>query len=64
MSIEKSKLAPTAFWVGFLALGFAASLGSPAKHRASDSGQPIIEAQVLAQTEKPVRLNAKAAVRD
>jgi hypothetical protein len=65
MSLEKSKIVPTAFWVGFLALGFVTSLGGPAKHRIAHAAQPtrVMEA-VVAQSEKPVKLDAKAAAQD
>jgi hypothetical protein len=65
MSLEKSKIVPTAFWVGFLALGFVTSLGGPAKHRVVHAARAAqnVEA-VVAQSEKPVRLGAKAAAQD
>lgn len=65
MSLEKSKIVPTAFWVGFLALGFVTSLGGPAKQRidhASRAGKAT-EA-VVAQSEKPARIVVKAAAQD
>ncbi len=68
MSLEKSKIVPTAFWVGFLALGFVTSLGSPAKHRPNHATRPAAAARipeaVVAQTEKPARLDAKTAAQD
>lgn len=68
MSLEKSKIVPTAFWVGFLALGFVTSLGGPAKHRADHASRPAATARgpeaVVAQTERPARLEAKAAAQD
>ncbi len=68
MSLEKSKIVPTAFWVGFLALGFVTSLGGPAKHRAehgSRIGTSVrVPEAVVAQTEKPAQLEIKAAARD
>ncbi len=33
MTLTDSKLAPVAFWLGFLALGFVTSIGGPDKHR-------------------------------
>jgi hypothetical protein len=36
MTLEKSKIIPAAFWVGFLALGFVTSVGGPNKHRVID----------------------------
>ena len=36
MALDKSKFIPTAFWVGFLALGFVTSVGGPNKHRVID----------------------------
>lgn len=65
MSLEKSKVVPAAFWVGFLALGFATSIGSPAKHRAVHALQPARNAEALvAQSEKPVKPGVKAAAQD
>ncbi|MGE5368071.1 MAG: hypothetical protein ACM3PD_00530 [Chloroflexota bacterium] len=65
MSLEKSKLVPTAFWVGFLALGFVTSLGGPAKHRVEHAARTASNAEaVLAQSDKPVKLNVKAAAQD
>ncbi len=61
MSIEKSKLVPTAFWVGFLALGFVTSLGGPAKHRPEHAARNASNAQVIAQSEKPIKLGVRAA---
>jgi hypothetical protein len=65
MSLEKSKIVPTAFWVGFLALGFVTSLGGPAKHRVAHAAQParVMEA-VVAQSERPIKLGVKPAAQD
>lgn len=65
MSLEKSKIVPTAFWVGFLALGFVTSLGGPAKHKGVAAARPAkaVEA-VVAQSEKPAKLDARAAAQD
>ncbi len=55
MALDKSKLIPAAFWVGFLALGFATSLGGPNKHRVIDQAMArparTAVAPVVAQTE-------------
>lgn len=68
MSLEKSKIVPTAFWVGFLALGFVTSLGGPAKHRPNHAPRPTAAAPipeaVVAQSERPARLEAKPAAQD
>lgn len=68
MSLEKSKIVPTAFWVGFLALGFVTSLGGPAKrvdHASRAAGKSIQAPEaVLAQSEKPSRLIVKSAAQD
>jgi hypothetical protein len=40
MSLSNSKIIPTAFWIGFLALGFATSFGGPDKHRGARIAQP------------------------
>lgn len=66
MSLEKSKIVPTAFWVGFLALGFVTSLGGPAKHRADHAARPGMSQTdaVVAQSEKPLRLGVRAAAQD
>ena len=36
MWLDKSKVVPTAFWIGFLALGVVTSLDGPDKHRVLD----------------------------
>lgn len=60
MAVDKSKIIPTAFWVGFLALGFVTSVGGPNKHRIIDQAvarqarPPIAPDAVVAQTEAPV----------
>ncbi len=66
MSLEKSKIVPTAFWVGFLALGFVTSLGGPAKHRADHAARAKVSQTeaVVAQSEKPLRLGVRAAAQD
>jgi hypothetical protein len=64
MSLERSKLVPTAFWVGFLALGFVTSLGGPAKHRAQHASRPAKADAVLAQSEKPLKTSVRAAAQD
>ncbi len=64
MSFKKSKLVPTAFWVGFLALGFVTSLGGPAKHRPEHAARPARSEQILAQSEKPIKLGVRAAAQD
>ncbi|WP_442753367.1 hypothetical protein ACNHKD_10145 [Methylocystis sp. JAN1] len=60
MSLSNSKIVPAAFWVGFLALGFATSLGGPDKHRvehiARPAKMPVATQSVIAETEKPAAL--------
>jgi hypothetical protein len=57
MALDKSKIIPTAFWVGFLALGFVTSVGGPNKHRVIDQAvarqvRPVVAADaVVAETE-------------
>lgn len=55
MALDKSKLIPTAFWVGFLALGFVTSVGGPNKHRVVDqaAARParVTVTPMVAQTE-------------
>lgn len=34
MAINTSKIVPTAFWIGLLALGFVTNVGGPGKDRA------------------------------
>lgn len=57
MALDKSKFIPTAFWVGFLALGFVTSVGGPNKHRVIDQAMArparTAVAPVVAQTERP-----------
>jgi hypothetical protein len=68
VSLAKSKIVPTAFWVGFLALGFVTSVGAPAKHRVEHASRAVKALQadeaVVAQSEKPSQLELKAAARD
>lgn len=65
MSLGKSKIVPTAFWVGFLALGFVTSIGGPAKRHAEHATRPAKAPSnsdaVLAQSEKPGKAYTKAA---
>jgi hypothetical protein len=59
MALDKSKLIPTAFWVGFLALGFVTSVGGPNRHRVVDQAMArptrtaILPDAVVAETEPP-----------
>lgn len=67
MALEKSKWIPTAFWVGFLALGFVTSVGGPSKRRvigqaaaptARTAATPMVaqtEPQILGVGEKPAK---------
>ncbi|WP_424362754.1 hypothetical protein [Methylocystis parvus] len=68
MSLANSKIVPAAFWVGFLALGFATSLGGPAKHRVDHAARPAkTSAQtqaMVAQTEKPAVLKTGVQTQD
>lgn len=40
MPFSESKLVPAAFWVGFVALGLATSLGGPNKRHSQRIAQP------------------------
>jgi hypothetical protein len=58
MSLTNSKIIPTAFWIGFLALGFATSFGGPDKHRgvrvtppANPAASPALAAEAIKKTE-------------
>ncbi len=54
MALEKSKIVPAAFWVGFLALGFVTSLD--ARHRPQHGVRGAVAREtVLAQTRKPAQ---------
>ena len=59
MWLDKSKVVPAAFWIGFLALGFVTSFGGPDKHRVIDQvatwsiRTAAASRTVLAQTESP-----------
>jgi hypothetical protein len=56
MPLANSKIIPAVFWVGFLALGFATSIGGPAKHRdhvARPAKTSLAPKELVAQTEKP-----------
>lgn len=70
MSLEKSQIVPTAFWVGFLALGFVTSLGSADRHRAEQSSRPAkvgaLHKAYVAQTNEPVaaKIDVKTAAQD
>ncbi len=68
MSLEKSKIVPTAFWIGFLALGFATNAAAPGKHRiehASRASKAVaVSGSVIAQSEKPSRLTLTSARQD
>lgn len=44
MSFSNSRIIPAAFWVGFLALGFATNLGGPSKT------QPV-KSSLIAETD-------------
>jgi hypothetical protein len=60
MSFDRSKVVPTVFWVGFLALGFVTSVGGPNKHRIIDqaAARParaaVASDAVVARTESPI----------
>jgi hypothetical protein len=58
MSIANNKLIPAAFWVGFLLLGFATSLGGPDKHRPAHASQTQT---LVAESEKPAPAKTSAA---
>lgn len=68
MSLDKSKIVPTAFWVGFLALGFVTSAGAPVKHRAEHAARTaktaIAAEALVAETDKGVRIGARSATQD
>ena len=55
MALSHTKIVPAAFWVGFLALGFATSVGGPNKHRVEHvlgpSKAPVAQ-ELIAQTDK------------
>ncbi|QGM99307.1 hypothetical protein [Methylocystis parvus] len=58
MTLANSKLVPAAFWIGFLALGFATSVGGPAKRHTDLAHRPAKTAAVpvdVAQSEKPTQ---------
>jgi hypothetical protein len=54
MALSHTKIVPAAFWVGFLALGFATSVGGPNKHRVEHVTGPKADAakELVAQTDK------------
>lgn len=58
MALDKAKLIPTAFWVGFLALGFVTSVGGRNKHRVIDQAAAtparVTITPMVAQTEPQV----------
>lgn len=54
MSLAQSKVVPAAFWVGFLALGFATSIAGPEKHRVVRVAQP---ARIAAPSEALIAQN-------
>lgn len=70
MSLSNSKIVPAAFWVGFLALGFATSLSGsskltgPSKHRVEAAARPaktgVDRQAIIAQTEKPAASRTQA----
>jgi len=66
MRFADSKIVPAAFWVGFLALGFATSLGGPNKHRPEHLAQPAKAAAageaLVAQTARPAGPHTPAAL--
>ncbi|WP_457797289.1 hypothetical protein [Methylocystis sp. S23] len=70
MTLANSKIVPAAFWVGFLALGFATSLGAPGKHRVDQASKTVKTSlapkAVVAQSDRPLDAKAeiKAAARD
>lgn len=68
MSLDKSKIVPTAFWIGFLALGFATNAGNPGKHRVEHVSRAPravdVAESVIAQSEKPSRLAVSSARQD
>jgi hypothetical protein len=55
MALTNSKIIPTAFWIGFLALGFATSFGGPDKHRGVRVTQPANPAASRALAAETVR---------
>ncbi len=68
MALEKSKIVPTAFWVGFLALGFVTSLGAPAKHRVDHLSRApkavAVPENIFAQSERPAKFEFRSAAQD
>jgi hypothetical protein len=68
MLLEKSKVVPTAFWIGFLALGFATNVAAPGKHRvehASRASKAVaVSESVIAQSEKPPKLTLSSGRQD
>jgi hypothetical protein len=70
MALDKSKIIPTAFWVGFLALGFVTSVGGPNKHRVVDQAaarqirHPVASDAVVAQSEAPAVILGARPARD
>jgi hypothetical protein len=59
MALDNSKIVPAAFWLAFLALGFATSIGGPDKRHARAP-----KATMVAETEKPAARPAPAATQD
>jgi hypothetical protein len=54
MALSRTKIVPAAFWVGFLALGFATNVGGPGKHRVEHVTGPKADTakELLAQSDK------------
>lgn len=51
MALTHSKIVPAAFWVGFLALGFATSFGGPPRHRVehvAGAGRTLVATETAA----------------
>jgi hypothetical protein len=65
MALTNSKIVPTAFWIGFLALGFATSFGGPDKHRGermARSANPAASRALAAETVKKAEADGAAVV--
>jgi hypothetical protein len=65
MALSHTKIIPAAFWVGFLALGFATSVASPNKHRAEHVARPakasVAAQDLIAQTAKATAVKTISA---
>jgi hypothetical protein len=68
MTFTNSKMVPVAFWIGFLALGFATSLGGPDRRHADRSmhgAKAVKMNQALAAAPRPDQARAETvAARD